>query len=232
MNPLIVALDVPDLDQAVGLARGLSGEVGHFKVGLELFTGHGPEAVARIGEFGPVFLDLKLHDIPTTVGRAASQLARLGVAMVTVHSLGGPAMIAAAVEAMAEGASGQGGPDPLVLAVTILTSMRETDLTAVGLPEAARSVPDLARMAVAAGAHGLVCAVPDVASVRAGIGDDVTLVTPGIRPSGTSRDDQARAATPAEAIRAGSNHLVVGRPITGATDPVAAARAILAQIAD
>jgi orotidine-5'-phosphate decarboxylase len=126
LNPLIVALDVPDLDQAVGLARNLQGEVGHFKVGLELFGSHGPEAVKRIAEFGPVFLDLKLHDIPTTVERAARTLGRHGVSMLTIHALGGPAMVAAAVEGLADGAKGQGGPTPMVLAVTILTSMRDS----------------------------------------------------------------------------------------------------------
>ncbi len=229
-NPLIVALDVPDLEQAVNLARNLRGEVGHFKVGLELFGAHGPEAVTRISEYGPVFLDLKLHDIPTTVGRAARQLGRLGVSMLTVHALGGPAMVAAAVEGLAEGSRGQGGPTPMILAVTVLTSMTEGDLAAVNLPGSAEQVPALAKMAVAAGAPGLVCAAPDLSAVRATVGDDVTLVTPGIRPAGSSKDDQARAATPAEAMAGGATHLVVGRPITRATDPVEAARAICAEI--
>ncbi len=229
INPVIVALDVPDLDQAEQLARNLRGEVGHFKVGLELFGAHGPEAVRRIGEFGPVFLDLKLHDIPTTVNRAARQLGRLGVSMLTIHTLGGPAMVEAAVEGLAEGAQGQGGPTPMVLGVTVLTSMTPGDLAAVNLPGADEQVPALAKMAVAAGAPGLVCAVPDLGPLRAAIGDDTTLVTPGIRPAGASKDDQARAATPAQAIAAGATHLVVGRPITRATDPVEAARAIVAE---
>ena len=231
MNPLIVALDVPELDQAIGLARNLQGEVGHFKVGLELFGAHGPEAVTRIAEFGPVFLDLKLHDIPTTVNRAARQLGRLGVSMLTVHALGGPAMVEGAVEGLADGAKGQGGPTPLVLAVTILTSMTEGDLKAVGLPGAAESVPALAAMATENGAPGLVCAAPDLAAVRAVVPDSTTLVTPGIRPAGADLNDQSRAATPASAIADGATHLVVGRPITRANDPVEAARAILAELA-
>lgn len=230
INPVIVALDVPDLEQAVNLARNLRGEVGHFKVGLELFGSFGPDAVRRVAEYGPVFLDLKLHDIPTTVNRAARQLGRLGVSMLTVHALGGPAMIEAAVEGLAEGAKGQGGPTPMVLAVTVLTSMTDGDLAAVNLPSATEQVPLLAKMAATAGAPGLVCAAPDITALRGAVGDDVTLVTPGIRPAGSAKDDQARAATPAEAIAMGANHLVIGRPITRATDPVEAARAIVAEI--
>ena len=227
-NPVIAALDVPELDQAVELARRLEGEVGCFKVGLELFGGHGPAAVERIGTFGPVFLDLKLHDIPTTVERAARRLGRLGVSMLTVHALGGPEMVAAAVEGLADGARGTAGPTPMVLAVTVLTSMSDRDLSAVRLPSAAEEVPALAGMATSAGAPGLVCAPADLTVVREAVGEQPTLVTPGIRPTGAGSDDHARGATPAQAIAAGADYLVIGRPITRAPDPVAATRAVLA----
>ncbi|MFP5308421.1 MAG: orotidine-5'-phosphate decarboxylase [Actinomycetes bacterium] len=225
-NPLIVALDVPTLDEAEELARALSGEVGHLKVGLELFGAHGPEAVRRIAVHAPVFLDLKLHDIPTTVGRAARVLGGLGVRMLTVHATGAGPMVAAAVEGLAEGGAGDAS---LVLAVTVLTSMSDDDLGTVAMPAAEEQVPRLARVAVEAGAPGLVCAPRDLAAVRAAIGTDTVLVTPGVRPAGGGTDDHARAATPADAIAAGADHLVVGRPVTRAEDPVAAARAIVAE---
>lgn len=218
-NPVFVALDVPDLATADELARRLEDEVGGYKVGLELFGAHGPEAVASIAEHGPVFLDLKLHDIPNQVERACRQLGRLGLAMLTVHASGGRDMVRAAVD----GLGGHG----LVLAVTVLTSLSDADLAAVGQPGAATQVKSLARLAVDAGAPGLVCAPRDLAAVREAVGDDVVLVTPGIRPAGEGSDDHARAATPEEALAAGADVLVVGRPITAAQDPVAAARRIL-----
>lgn len=218
---IAVALDVETVDEAEALAATLAGHVGVFKVGLELFGAHGPDAVRRIAAHGPVFLDLKLHDIPNTVGRAASRLADLGVAYLTVHASGGPAMVAAAVDGL--GGSGR------VLAVTILTSMGAGDLEAVGLPSADVAVPRLAAMATEAGAPGLVCAAPDLPTVRDAVPAGTTLVTPGIRPSGASADDQARVATPGGAIADGATLLVVGRPITRADDPVAAADAIAAE---
>lgn len=229
-NPIIVALDVPDLDDAVDLARRLQGEVGAFKVGLELFGAHGPEAVRRIGEFGRLMLDMKLHDIPTTVERAARVLGRLGVWLLTVHATGGEEMVSAAVTGLTGGAEEVGAPEPLVLGVTVLTSMSDTDLADVGLPGATEAVPSLARLAVAAGAPGLVCAPRDLTAVRGAVGPDVTLVTPGVRPAGSADDDHARAATPAAALRDGADHLVIGRPITRAPDPVAAARTIIEEI--
>lgn len=207
-NPVIVALDVPSLDEAADLAARLQGEVGAYKVGLELFSAHGPDAVRRIREHGDVFLDLKLHDIPTTVGRTTAVLRGLGVAMLTVHASGGAEMVAAAVDAMA----GEG----LVLAVTVLTS----------LPVEPGEVADRAYQATTAGATGLVCAPRDLAAVRTAVGPDATIVTPGVRLEGTAIDDHARVATPAQALAAGADWLVVGRPITRADDPVAAARAI------
>ncbi len=232
LPPIAVALDVPTLDEAVELASALSGEVAVCKVGLELFGAHGPEAVARIAEHAPVFLDLKLHDIPTTVGRSATALGKLGVAMTTVHACGGSAMVSAAVEGLQAGweAAGSVGDAPIVLAVTVLTSMTEDDLRSINAPDAATQVPALAALATGAGAQGLVCAPTDLAAVRAAAGPDSMLVTPGVRPAGSATDDQARVATPEAAMAAGANLLVIGRPITRADDPAAAARAIAASL--
>jgi orotidine-5'-phosphate decarboxylase len=219
---IIVALDVPALDEAEELARRLTGHVGWFKVGLELFGAEGPDAVRRIGQHGPVFLDLKLHDIPTTVQRAAARLGDLGVGLLTVHATGGPAMVAAAVDGL--------GDRGRILAVTVLTSMSDDDLRVTNQPPAARQVPELAAMAVEAGAPGLVCAPRDLAAVRAAVGADPLLVTPGIRPAGSGDDDHARAATPAAALAEGADLLVVGRPITRAADPVDAADLIASEL--
>jgi len=219
---VIVALDVPTLEEARELAAALQGEVGWFKVGLELFGAHGPALVETIAAYGPVFLDLKLHDIPTTVQRAAERLSALGVGLLTVHATGGPDMVRGAVAGFGDAGK--------VLAVTVLTSMSDRDLGAVGMPGASVQVPRLARMAVTAGAGGLVCAPQDVTEVRRAVGDDVLLVTPGVRQAGSSDDDHARAATPAAAIAAGADLLVIGRPITRAGDPVAVARSIVAEL--
>lgn len=222
VDRIAVALDVPTLDEADGLAARLAGHVGVFKVGLELFAAHGPAAVERIAAHGPVFLDLKLHDIPNTVGRAASRLADLGVAYLTVHAAGGAAMVEAAVEGLGNGGS--------VLGVTVLTSLGDHDLEAVGLPPAAEAVPRLARLATQAGAPGVVCAAPDLGRVRGAVPGDAIVVTPGIRPAGTGADDQARVATPGRAVADGASLIVVGRPITRAADPVAAAEAMAATV--
>lgn len=231
--PIAVALDVPTLDEAVELAGALRGHVAMCKIGLELFCAHGPSAVARIAEHAPVFLDLKLHDIPTTVRRAARVLGGLGVAMTNVHAAGGAAMVAAAAEGLAEGhqRAGGGRPAPTLLGVTVLTSMDDAGLATINAPDAATQVPALAALAVEAGAGGLVCAPTDVTAVRAAVGDDATLVTPGVRPSWASSDDQARVATPSGALAAGADVLVIGRPITRADDPVAAARRIADELA-
>lgn len=219
---LIVALDVPDLDDAVALAERLAGHVGWFKVGLELFGAHGPEAVRRIREHGPVFLDLKLHDIPTTVERAARQLSDLGAGLLTVHAGGGAAMLRAAAEGF--------GPGRL-LAVTVLTSLSDTELAELGEEPAEVRVVRLARLAVDAGVPGLVCAPPDLRRVRASVGIEPLVVTPGVRPTGSSEDDHARIATPAGALDDGADLVVVGRPIVRAEDPVVAADALVAELA-
>jgi orotidine-5'-phosphate decarboxylase len=220
---IAVALDVPTVREADLLAASLVGAVGWFKVGLELYLAHGPEVVTAIRTHGPVFLDVKLHDIPTTVERAAARVAELGVGLVTVHAGGGADMVRAAVDGL--------GDHGRVLAVTVLTSMSDDDLASVGAPGAATQVPRLASLAVEAGATGLVCAPRDLRTVRETVGPEVLLVTPGIRPSGSGDDDHARAATPASAIADGADVLVIGRPITRADDPVGAARAIAAELA-
>lgn len=230
-NPLIVAVDVSELVDAERLAHDLGPVAGHLKVGLELFAATGPASIATVAAHAPVFADLKLHDIPTTVERAARRVGALGAAMVTVHASGGRDMVAAAVRGLAEGAAEAGlDVDPIVLAVTVLTSMSDDDLADVNTPAAAEQVPALAALAVGAGAQGLVCAPRDLVAVRDAVGPDVVLVTPGIRPAGSGDDDHARAATPARAMADGADHLVVGRPITRADNPVAAARAILAEL--
>jgi orotidine-5'-phosphate decarboxylase len=220
---IVVALDVPTLDEADALARQLTGAVGWFKVGLELFTANGPAAVEAVRAHGPVMLDLKLHDIPTTVERAASRVADLGVGLLTVHASGGPSMVEAAVRGL--GAGGE------ILAVTVLTSMSDEELAAIGAPGAAEQVPALARLAVDAGAPGLVCAATDLRAVRDVVGGEVRLVTPGVRPAGAADDDQARVATPSAAVRDGADLIVIGRPITRADDPVAAAAAVATELA-
>lgn len=220
-NPLIVALDVPDLDSAERLAATLSGGVGLLKVGLELFCGDGPDAVARIAKHAPVFLDLKLHDIPNTVEGAARRCGALGVSMLTVHALGGEAMVAAAVRGATDGAASVGAERPKILAVTVLSSIAGEGLA---------SSASLAYEARAAGADAAVVSGGDVAVVREALGDDFILVVPGVRPAGSNGDDQVRILTPPEAVEAGADYLVIGRPITGATDPAAAARSILASV--
>jgi orotidine-5'-phosphate decarboxylase len=220
-NPLIVALDVSDLDAADAMAERLHGEAGGLKVGLELFAARGPEAVTRLRAFGPVFLDVKLHDIPNTVEGAARNCARLGIAMMTVHALGGEAMVRAAVRGATRGADDAGHPIPMVLAVTVLSSLAGEGLA---------SPSSLAFEAVAAGASGVVVSGEDVAQVREVLGPNACLVVPGIRPAGSNGHDQVRILTPEEAVERGADYLVVGRPITESPDPAGVARAIVATV--
>ncbi len=229
---IFVALDTPDPDRARALARALAGRVGGFKVGLEAFSSCGPALVGDIRSEGlPVFLDLKLHDIPNTVAGAAAAAARLGISFLTVHALGGSEMVRRAVESSAEAAARAGSSAPTVLAVTVLTSHDDPSLEILGIrgPSAA-AVLRLAGIARDAGAGGVVCSPLEVARVREAFPAG-TLVVPGVRPSGAAADDQARVATPESAVRAGADRIVVGRPITRAADPVAAADAIAAEIA-
>ncbi len=224
---LAVALDTSERDEIFRLARVLAGRVGTVKVGLEAFTAHGPEMVREVRALGaPVFLDLKLHDIPNTVERAARNAARLGAAMLTVHASGGEAMLRAAVAGAAEAER-----PPAVLAVTVLTSLDDAALDGLGIPGgAAGRVRAWAEMARRAGCGGVVCSPHEAAALRAALGAGFLLVTPGVRPAGAVGADQRRVATPRAAVEAGADILVVGRPITGAGDPAAAAEAILAEI--
>ena len=226
---LIVALDVPSAEVALRLVNDLHGAVGGFKVGLELFTAAGPRLVQQLVERGErVFLDLKLHDIPSTVRSAAREAARLGVFMFDVHASGGRKMMEAAREGSLESERTE---RPLVLGVTILTSLAGADIAEIGWtgePEAA--VWRLAGLAQQSGLDGVVASARESKVIRAACGGSFVIVTPGIRPAGVGAQDQARAATPADAIEAGADFLVVGRPITQAPDPAAAASAIVAEI--
>jgi len=223
-NPIIVALDVPDAGAALNLARQLAPAVGAFKIGKELFVSAGPDVVRAIrDEGGAVFLDLKFHDIPNTVARAVAAAARLDVAMLTIHASGGRDMMAAA-----EAAAQEMDNPPLDLGLTVLTSMDSNDLSEIGLAEdPAAQVERLAQLAAEAGLRGLVCSPREISTLRKVLPREVQLVTPGIRPKGSESDDQKRTLTPAEAITAGADWLVIGRPITAADDPRAAATEIL-----
>jgi orotidine-5'-phosphate decarboxylase len=228
---LAVALDLSEREAIVGMARALVGHCGMVKLGLEAFTAHGPDLVREVGALGmPVFLDLKLHDIPNTVERAARNCARLGVAMLTAHASGGEAMLRAAAAGVQADASA-GAKPPVVLAVTVLTSLDDATLEVLGVPGGVTGrVRAWAELAERAGCGGVVCSPLEAAALRAARGPDFLLVTPGIRPAGGDAADQRRIATPAAALAAGADVLVVGRPITGAPDPAAAAEAIVAEL--
>jgi orotidine-5'-phosphate decarboxylase len=225
---LIVALDVPDAESAIHLVNLLEPCCHWFKVGLELFVAAGPKVLEPLVARGhSVFLDLKFHDIPNTVAGAVRSAAGLGVRMVNVHASGGPAMLAAARDALA----GFADP-PKLLAVTVLTSMDQAQVNATGVERSpGEQVQLLARMCLDAGINGFVCSPEEVASLRAMTGPEGVLVIPGIRPAGGDKGDQRRIATPADALRAGASYLVVGRPITQAADPHEAAEKILAEMA-
>jgi len=226
-NPLFVALDTPDLDRAVALARAVKPFAGGLKVGIEFIAANGPDGVRRIvGEGLPVFADVKFHDIPNTVAGAARALAGLGVAMFNVHASGGGAMMRAAVDAISEAR-----PRPLLLGVTVLTSLDDAALQSVGQQAPASSqVERLARLALASGLDGVVCSGNELAAVRKACGHGFLTVVPGIRPAGEEMADQRRVMTPAAARAAGADILVVGRPITAAPDPATAARAIVQEL--
>ncbi len=228
---LAVALDL-EPQAALELGGRLAREVGYLKVGLSLFVGEGPPVVrALLAQGARVFLDLKLHDIPNTVELAARAAGALGVELMTVHAAGGEAMVRAAVKGSAEGAAKAGKSAPKVLAVTVLTSLDSAALDSIGLAGPPLSaVRRLARLAVSAGAHGLVCSPREAEGVRQEVGAGPLIVTPGIRPAGAADNDQARAETPEAAIRAGADVLVVGRPILQAADPVQAARQLAQSI--
>jgi orotidine-5'-phosphate decarboxylase len=224
---LIVALDVSSAAAARKIVAAVGDSVYTYKVGMQLYTAEGPAIVRELVDSGrKVFLDLKYHDIPNTVGAAVKEAASLGVSMLTVHASGGGPMLRAA----AEGAAGHSS-SPLVLAVTVLTSLDEDALNGVGIQSSVLDqVLRLATLALANRCGGVVASAHEALALRENLGQDFVIVTPGVRPAGSGHDDQARVVTPSEAIAAGTTHIVVGRPITHATDPAAEARAILSQI--
>lgn len=234
---VFVALDVERLDEADALLDRLTGEVGGCKIGNQLFTAAGPAAVKEISALGAgIFLDLKFHDIPNTVaGSVLSAAAMSGVQLVNVHALGGKAMLEAAVQAISAGVP-MGADRPRLLAVTILTSMDQKAMKEVGISGAPKlRVVKLAQLAKSAGVDGVVASVQEARDIRKACGRDFLIVNPGVRPkehaAAVGQDDQARKATPTEAIRAGADFVVVGRPILAAADPRAAAQSIVDEIA-
>ena len=231
-NPIIVALDVPEASAALKLAESVAPAVGAFKIGKELFVSAGPDIVKRVRDTGAsVFLDLKFHDIPNTVAKAVASATRLDVQMLTVHATGGSTMLERALEGANEAAEQTGNEAPLILGVTVLTSMDESDLHEVSVNKTPESqVIHLAQMATGAGLKGLVCSPKEITPLREVLPPEVQLVTPGIRPAGSEKGDQKRVMSPAEAIEAGADWLVIGRPIYGADNPREAAEDILESI--
>lgn len=223
---LIIALDVSTAAAAQKIVAAVGDSAFTYKVGMQLFTAEGPRIVRDLVASGrKVFLDLKYHDIPNTVAAAVREAAALGVSMLTVHASGGRKMLRAATEAATTNSALQ------VLAVTVLTSMDHSDLAELGLPErVVDQVLRLASLALASGCHGVVTSAREASALRHELGDQFAIVTPGVRPAGAAHGDQARVVTPEEAIAAGATHIVVGRPITEAADPAAAARTILGQM--
>ncbi|WP_017591141.1 orotidine-5'-phosphate decarboxylase [Nocardiopsis potens] len=222
--PIAVAIDAPEIETAARWASAVAPHVSTVKVGLELYLRYGPEVIGTVRGANPVsvFLDLKLHDIPATVAGAARNVARLKPSILTVHAAGGADMVKAAVEA---------APDTRIAAVTVLTSLDDAALESIGMRgPAADAARRLAVLAVGAGAQALVCSPHEVPALRAEVGPDVQLITPGVRPAGADRGDQARVATPEEALAAGADLLVIGRPITRAADPGAAAASLAAAL--
>ena len=229
MAELIVALDVNTREEAVSKVKAIGESVDFYKIGLELFTAEGPDVVKAVKDLGKrVFLDLKFHDIPRTVERAVKSGGKLGVDLMTIHSVGGKAMIQAAAQAAAE----FGAAAPKILAVTVLTSLDQTDLEDVGIMgrTPVEQVEAMAKFAIENGANGLVCSPKEVGNLSKLLKAGTLFITPGVRPAGAAVGDQKRVATPADAVRDGATHLVVGRPILAAEDPVAAAKAIRAEM--
>lgn len=227
-NPIICALDTTDVAHAAHLAEELRGHVGAIKLGLEYFTANGAAGVHQITEKKiPVFLDLKFHDIPNTVSKAIRATAGINTFMMTVHTQGGRAMLQAAIDASNEVASMTGKERPLIIGVTVLTSMDQDDLVMIGVRDQVHDqVKRLADLAQSCGLDGVVCSPYEIALLRKACGYDFTLVVPGIRPDGSNTDDQKRIMTPKQAVEKGADYLVIGRPITGADRPAEAVREI------
>ncbi|HVO82614.1 MAG TPA: orotidine-5'-phosphate decarboxylase [Terriglobales bacterium] len=225
---LIIALDVSSAAAAQQIVAAVGESASTYKVGMQLYTAQGPQVVRELVASGRrVFLDLKYHDIPSTVAAAVREAAQLGVSMLTVHASGGSTMLRAAAEA-----ANNVNPALMVVAVTVLTSLDDNDLDRLGVHgRVVDQVLRLAALALASGCHGVVTSAREASELRHELGNDFAIVTPGVRPAGAGYGDQVRVATPAEAIAAGATHIVVGRPITAAPDPAAEARAILGQIA-
>ena len=232
-NPIVVALDVDTIEQALSLVEGLRGLVGMFKIGKQLFTTAGPEIVRRIIGMGEkVFLDLKFHDIPNTVAKTSVEAARLGVSIFNLHAMGGSRMMRAAVDAVNETIEREKMPRPLILGVTVLTSHTQESLNEIGIDRRLEDeVVALAKLCKASGIDGVVASPHEIIRIREAVNHrDFVVLTPGVRPTGAVLNDQSRVMTPAEAIRAGADFLVVGRPITAADNPVLAAQKILEEI--
>lgn len=233
-NPIYVAVDTPDLGAATGLAATLAETAGGLKLGLEFFSANGARGVQQVAKAGgglPVFLDLKFHDIPNTVAGAVRAACAARPAMMTIHAAGGRAMMEAASKAAADGAREHGVDRPLIVAVTVLTSLDQGDLGDIGVTRALdEQVRELALLARECHLDGVVCSPLEAAALRAACGPRFKLVVPGIRPTWAGGDDQKRTLTPAEAMDAGADILVIGRPITAAADPASACRRILAEL--
>ena len=228
INPIYVSIDTTEISVAQVLAQRLSGSVGGIKLGLEFFMAQGPEGIRQVSTGGlPLFIDVKLHDIPNTVAGAMRGLIRLAPSIVTIHAAGGAEMIKAAVDAAHSESTKLGVVPPRIVAVTVLTSLDQSALSAIGVQKpVVDQVVALAKLALDAGADGVVCSPHEVSAIREALGTKPFLVVPGIRPVGSDVGDQKRVMTPAQAVEAGADILVIGRPITQSPDPVAAAEAI------
>jgi orotidine-5'-phosphate decarboxylase len=227
-NPIICALDTQDADDATAISREVMGHVGAVKLGLEFFTANGAAGVKQITQLGvPLFLDLKFHDIPNTVAKAIAATAGMNMFMLTVHTTGGHHMLRAAMDASDRVAQTTGKERPLVIGVTLLTSLDQDDVSLIGFQHTVQEqVLRLADLAQSAGLDGVVCSPFEIAPIRKACGSDLTLVVPGIRPEGAAAGDQKRIMTPKEALSRGADYLVIGRPITDAADKASAARQI------
>ncbi len=233
-NQVFCALDTPSLDIAIDWANRLKGTVGGMKLGLEFFGAQGPAGIRRVAETGmPIFLDLKFHDIPNTVAQAVTSVTPLAPFMMTIHAGGGQAMMRAAADAARETAAKAGVARPRILGVTVLTSLDQSDLSAAGVSASVEDqVVRLARLAQDSGLDGVVCSPKEIGAIRSACGQDLILLVPGIRPAGAAQGDQKRVMTPREAVDAGATYLVIGRPITEAPDPRAAAQEIANSLAE